>query len=43
MIGLIKMVLSFNFIIGAVLGIIAGAVLRPLIVAGLAKLFKKND
>lgn len=42
MVGLIKTVLSFEFLIGAILGIIAGYILKPLIDAGLTKLFSKN-
>ena len=43
MIGLIKVILSFNFIIGAIIGGTAVFLFRPLIINGINKVLKKND
>ena len=42
MIGLIKVILSFNFIIGAIIGGTAVFLFRPLIIGGIAKIIGKN-
>ena len=43
MIGLLKVVLSFNFLIGLLVGGVAVYLFRPLIVNGINKVLEKND
>lgn len=43
MIGILKMVMSMEFIVGAITGIMVAIILKPLISSGLKKLFAKND
>jgi hypothetical protein len=43
MIGLIKVVVSFNFLIGALIGAIAMYLLKPLVDAAIQKLINKNS
>ena len=42
MLGIIKLVCSYQFIIGAIFGVVAGAVFKPLLIALLGKIVKKN-
>jgi len=43
MIGLLKVILSFNFLIGLIVGSVAVYLFRPLIVNGINKILEKNE
>ena len=43
MVGLIKLLCSFNFYIGVIVGSVVVFIFKPLIVAGINKIINKND